>query len=268
LLAPRPASLWRTGRCPTRRNGETKRLTPISTTSMRKVLPGNAFVATPGTRQSSGRQTLNQPLAQNWMTRADGAGGCDFAVASSLTARDTTVFWAPEANARVVLLASAPSDFPAATPVPTFLHSGFARRASDGLYTAHGRGRTAVYSLLLGETTIDDPIMAVVPFDGFVPERLSASERLWRTGLGRPTPDSRMTSQRRRRLCQMLRAVDGKTAGASHREIAEALFGRRRVEAELWHASSLRFATMRLVRDGQAMIGEGYRTLLRPRPAN
>jgi hypothetical protein len=229
-------------------------------------LPGNAFAATQGTRLSSAGSICNLPLALRWMTRADGTGGCDFALASNLTASDTTVFWAPEANARLVLLSAAPPDFPGAKPAPTFLLAGFARRASEGLYIALGHGRAATYSLLLGEAEIDGPIMALVPLDAFAPERLSAAERLWRTTSGRHTPDTRLTRQRRRRLCQMLRAADGKKVGASHREIAEALFGRRRVEAELWHASSLRFATMRLVRDGQVMIGEGYRTLLRPRP--
>lgn len=190
------------------------------------------------------------------MTRADSAGGCDFAIASNLTARDTTVFWAPEVNARVVLLTAAPPALPGAALAPICLRTDFARRASDGLYIAHRHGRTAAYSLLLGEAEIDGPIMALVPLDAFAPERLSASERLWRTAFGLPAADIQLTRQRRRRLCQMLRAADAKTVDASHREIAEALFGRRRVEAELWHASSLRFATMRLVRDGQAMIGD------------
>lgn len=194
-------------------------------------------------------------------------GGCDFATAPSHTARDTTVFWAPEADTSVVLLAIAPSNLPIGSAYPTIVRPDKVRHASDGLYLAHGRGLAAVYSVLLGQSQIDGPIVALLPFDASTAGRFAASERMWRTLEGRPAPDARLTRQRRRRLRHMMRAVDGKTAHASHREIAEAIFGRLRVEAELWHDSSLRYATMRLVRDGQTMIDGGYRKLLRLRRA-
>ena len=61
----------------------------------------------------------------------------------------------------------------------------------------------------------------------------------------------------------MLRAVDGRRCGAAHREIAIALFGAARVTSEPWKTSSLRDATLRLVRDGsEAPLGFG-RALLR-----
>lgn len=63
----------------------------------------------------------------------------------------------------------------------------------------------------------------------------------------------------------MLRAADGRQAGAAHREIANALYGIARVAAEPWKTSSLRDTTMRLVRDGKAMIEGGYLGLLAPR---
>ncbi|WP_114391293.1 DUF2285 domain-containing protein [Notoacmeibacter marinus] len=197
--------------------------------------------------------------------RVGGTGGCDFAIAPSHTARDTTIFWAPEADTRVVLLAIAPSYLPTETAYTTISPPDKARPASDGLYLAHGQGRTAVYSVLLGRSQIDGPLVALVPLDTSAPERFAASERLWGAVEGRTAPDMRLTEQRRRRLRHMLRAVDGKATHASHREVAEAIFGRRRVEAELWHESSLRYATMRLVRDGTAMIDGGYRKLLRSR---
>lgn len=60
----------------------------------------------------------------------------------------------------------------------------------------------------------------------------------------------------------MLQAVDGHTNGASHREIAEVLFGRRDLADEPWKTSSRRFATMDLIKSGLAMINGGYRRLL------
>jgi hypothetical protein len=196
------------------------------------------------------------------MTLADSAGGCDFAISSDQTARDTTVFWAPEADTGVVLLSAAPSDLPTTAELPTTLRLRKLRRASDGLYLAHGHGRASVYSVVLGRARLNGPLAALVPLNASAPERLAALERLWRIAGGRPVSDRRLTPQRRLRLRNMLRAVDAKAVDASHREIANAIFGKRRVEAELWHASSLRFATMRLVRDGQAMIGGRYRELL------
>ena len=149
----------------------------------------------------------------------------------------------------------------------TILRPGKTRRASDGLYIAHGHGCATAYSVLLGQVGIDEPVVVLVPLGGSATERFSASDRLWRTAKDRSATDTRVTRQRRVRLRQMLRAVDGHMARASHRQIAEALFGRRRVAAELWHESSLRYATMRLVRDGRAMIDGGYRKLLRSRRA-
>lgn len=65
----------------------------------------------------------------------------------------------------------------------------------------------------------------------------------------------------------MLRALDGRAGGAVHREVAEALWGAARVAAEPWKTSSLRDATLRLVRDGGAMVRGGYLSLLGGRPA-
>ena len=60
----------------------------------------------------------------------------------------------------------------------------------------------------------------------------------------------------------MLRACDGRRVGAAYREIAGALHGAGRIADEPWKTSSLRDATLRLVRDGQAMIQGGYLRLL------
>lgn len=196
-----------------------------------------------------------------------GIGGCDFATPSNYTARDTTIFWAPEVDTSVVLLAAAPSTLPTETARVAILRPGKTRRASDGLYIAHGHGRATAYSILLGQVGIDEPVVVLVPLGWSATERFSASERLWRIAEDRPVTDTRVTKQRRLRLRQMMRAVDGKAARASHRQIAQAIFGIRRVDAELWHESSLRYATMRILRDGQAMVDGGYRKLLCSRRA-
>lgn len=105
-----------------------------------------------------------------------------------------------------------------------------------------------------------------MPLDADSLDRIDALLRLWRALQGRPVAaDTRVTRQQRRRLRHMLQAVDGHTRGASHREIANAIFGKTRVAADPWKTSALRDATMGLMRDGLAMVAGGYRALLRRR---
>ncbi|MDH6234840.1 hypothetical protein M2281_005461 [Mesorhizobium soli] len=102
-----------------------------------------------------------------------------------------------------------------------------------------------------------------MPLDEKAPERLSAIGRFIRLAHGRGVPDKRLTSSQRRRLGHMLRALDGRSEGASYFDIAYALFGPRFVVASDWQDSPFRYATLRLVRDGYKMIDGGYRQLLR-----
>jgi len=146
------------------------------------------------------------------------------------------------------------------------LDAAIARAAPDGRYLLFGNGRDALPLMLAGETTPDQPLAAVVPIDGRLPERLGALTRLWRAANHRPVPpDTRLTDQQRRRHRHMLQAVDGRLSGATYRDIAEVIFGSTRLAADAWKTSALRDTTIRLVRDGLAMIEGGYRDLLRHR---
>jgi len=59
-----------------------------------------------------------------------------------------------------------------------------------------------------------------------------------------------------------LQTLDGMAVGATHREIAQALFGAAAV-AERWHdLGELRAQVRRLARRGQALVDGGYRRLL------
>ena len=68
------------------------------------------------------------------------------------------------------------------------------------------------------------------------------------------------------RWLALLRVHDARAAGASHREIAAALFGRAGVEPD-WSGTgdSLRSGVRRLARDAAAMARGGYHGLLRQR---
>ena len=90
--------------------------------------------------------------------------------------------------------------------------------------------------------------------------------RLWRAVTGRPRrrAPGQMTRQRHDRLTLTLRALDGRLAGASYRDIAQGLFGQTRVPAGAgWKTHELRDRTIRLARAGLGLMRGGYLDLLR-----
>lgn len=142
---------------------------------------------------------------------------------------------------------------------PGVLHDG-----PEGAYAIYRDTWTQL--LLLPGADPRGRLVAVIPLDPEMPGRLEALTRLWRSLHGRPVPvDTRMTPLQRRRLRLMLQAVDGRTNGASYRDIAIALYGERRVAAEPWKTSSQRDSVIGLVKGGLAVIGGGYLNLLRHR---
>ena len=225
----------------------------ISTTSPQPIWPGNIFVAIQTTR------TIFRPRARgSTATASASAGGCDFPVDPSLEATRAEVWWRPEVDAELIQLQ------PAAASGGTRLHGPAARAAGEAWWSV-GRGRDKIrLALLASGADPGQPLAAVVPLDAATPSRLRALARLWRHLEGAPAPPDPITLQRRRRMKAMLRAIDARAHGAAHREIAGALYGAARVAAEPWKTSALRDATLRLVRDGGAMVRGGYRALLGP----
>ncbi|MER9344792.1 DUF2285 domain-containing protein [Mesorhizobium sp. M0601] len=80
---------------------------------------------------------------------------------------------------------------------------------------------------------------------------------------GRLQPRFFPAEPRRSRLHWVLRALDGSIAGAPHREIAIALFGKTRVERD-WAdpGDHLRDGVRRAVRRGRSLMNGGYRRFL------
>jgi hypothetical protein len=109
-----------------------------------------------------------------------------------------------------------------------------------------------------------DPTAVLLPFDGLFEVRVAAALRLWRAINGRrPGPNPAALSEaRRQRLVLALRSLDGRLDGATHREIATALFGANAVPERDWISHELRDRTARLVRLGVGMMNGGYRRLL------
>ena len=146
----------------------------------------------------------------------------------------------------------------------TILPEGTTRRAQDGLHHILDPG-LQVRMQLLQEDPDSKALVAIVPLDqdGFA--RLDAVIRLLAQLHGRAIPaDKRLTRQKRLRAKRMLRAYDGRLAGASQREIAEAIFRLSRVSRDEWQSAPERFAVMALLRGGREMVEGGYRRLLQP----
>lgn len=133
--------------------------------------------------------------------------------------------------------------------------------AADWIF-GPGPGAVRLVARPSASVTPGQPLAALVSLDGALPARLAALRRLWRILAGQ-MPEDPLTPQRRGRLKTMLRAFDARRDAASYRQIASGLYGERRVEAEPWKTSSLRDATMRLVRDARGMAAGGYLVLLR-----
>ncbi len=139
------------------------------------------------------------------------------------------------------------------------------REASDGWHMLLRRQNVDHRAWLRRKPRVGARYAAQLPLDEFFELRAHAARRLWRALSGRPPgPEFRkLPVQRRARLIQCLLALDARQHGASHRAIAEVLFGAERVFARAWKTHDLRNRTIRLVQSGRALMRGGYLDLLR-----
>ena len=176
------------------------------------------------------------------------------------------VFWDADLDTGYVMLQETvgTSGRSAARQFPTieFTSSG---PSTEGVYGVCGKKSWRMPVLLLGGASPDEPLAFVVAFGATSQARLTAVARFLSLQRGKMVPDGRLTTQRRQRLRRLLRCFDARRSGASHREIAVALFGEHRVGGPDWHESSLRFSVIRLVRDGAALVQGRYRDILQLR---
>ncbi len=123
--------------------------------------------------------------------------------------------------------------------------------------------RDTVFRVHVGEDGIE-PTAVLLPLDQFFENRAIAAIRLWRGLAGRdPGPNpAALPETRRDRLILALRALDGRLADATYREIASVLFGEAGLSDRGWKSHDLRDRTIRLVRFGLGIMRSGYRRLL------
>ncbi len=165
-----------------------------------------------------------------------------------------------------VILVPAPESFAGARRSERFnrSHGFIVVQGPDGRHVVLP-DHDGAHRLWLRGVRPDVPMAALVPLDDDVLLRITGLLRLRRRLDGRPAgPVPRawtITARLRQRLVPMIRALDGHLAGASYREIAQALYGSGAI-GEDWKTSSRRGQTIRLVKDGVINMEGGYRKLL------
>jgi hypothetical protein len=122
------------------------------------------------------------------------------------------------------------------------------------------------HHLVAGAIDPAQPLAVLLPLDDNFHIRAEAALRFQRLLSGRaagPLPRAlALTPRHRLRLVRMVRALDGRSADATYREIAAVLFETHQQSATEWKTSSIRAQTIRLVKDAQTMMHGGYLRLL------
>lgn len=183
--------------------------------------------------------------------------GLQFIADPDLPAGVADVFWRPVvAPSQVVILER--SQLVMAAPLRLGGNVALQRRGTNGL---HVRLQTGVQALVR-DGDLTEPLAVVLPISGQFSAALRAAQGLQRTLAGAMAPQNDLKDQQRLRLNRTLAALDGVEQDRSYREIATEVFGEVAVRREFWRTSTIRDATIRLVRTGRLMVAGGYRALL------
>lgn len=139
------------------------------------------------------------------------------------------------------------------------------RVGADGTWNGFWRAAETTHQFWI----VDAPpaVMAsyfvILPLDTLIELRTEAVLRFWRALAGRPLSarPHDLPPQTRNRHILILRALDGRSDGASYREIAETLLGFHGNKAD-WESDPRKNRARRLVADGRHYMHGGYRDLL------
>jgi hypothetical protein len=183
------------------------------------------------------------------------------------SANETAIFWRPELLASVLMLEAAPSVFRTARRLEQLdlTHATLRAHPDDeaAIVIADPDGD---HYLVAGAIDPAQPLAVLLPLDDNFHIRAEAALRFQRRLFGRaagPLPRAlTLTPRHRLRLVRMVRALDGRSSGATYREIAAVLFETHQQSATEWKTSSIRAQTIRLVKDAETMVRGGYLRLL------
>jgi hypothetical protein len=210
--------------------------------------------------------SMRRPLAR--LSPDD--GGCSFAHDPSIPVGPEPVAWLPELSPGTLLLDAAPSGFTPVALDPSQLGSIVADRTDgEGREVVVVDGSGELHIRIRNELAVRRP-MILLPIGGAsVDLRLDVASRFIRRLRGQTIgllPRAlRLTTQRKRRLVQMLHAFDIHEEGGGPRDIAEQIL--RSDQAQLpsveWKDSHTRRAANRLIQDSIALVERDYLKLLR-----
>lgn len=197
-------------------------------------------------------------------------GGCTFAEQPQKRAETATILWRGECDTTVlpVWARRARRTDPNAFDLTRIVYPVYIFRDPDG--TEHLLIGDAGHHLrldILRGSVLDGPVRLQYRLtDGYaLPTKLLTLRRLLALErLGRFPHPLFPCEPRATHWIQALQAIDGHAVGASHREIAVALYGEAIVDTD-WGGSSdyLRCRVQRALRFGDTLVHGGYRRLLR-----
>lgn len=197
-------------------------------------------------------------------------GGYPFAERQTRPAGAARIFWRSEVDPHVVLMEAEPAnlDDPVAVDFTAIEGDLFVQPRLDGgerVLLRH-EGVHLRVDLTAG-TVLDGPIRPKVVLPGLwgISAQLLTLKRLGILARRGQLPVSLQPREKRAsRWARMLQAHDGAVAGATHREIANTIFGAEVVRSE-WRGASdhLRLKVQRLLREARRLASGGYRALLR-----
>jgi hypothetical protein len=192
-------------------------------------------------------------------------GDCGFAIDPETTAAESAIIWTAAVDPRMLMLTRTPHGLEHSVSEPP---AEALRQAPEGQFVRYGDRTEPLIALHVAHDGRGDVLSVLIPLDRYALDRIDAALRFWRLAQGAsPVPDPRLTPLRRRNLIQMLRAIDGRLAGATYQTIATVLFGASETRAVDWKSDPLRDTVMRRVREGFRLVDGGYRSLLRPHRA-
>lgn len=209
------------------------------------------------------------PLCVLTLGRRRCSGALPLAVFDDMAAFAGHVFWCGELHPPVLAVDAVPVSAGAAEAfhLRALRHPAVVIRYRGGEHVLIADGPRCIRievrkgSLLAGPVRLDYHLMG----DGHVEAKLLTLRRLTALcRLGR-FPSTLFPPERRaRRWAMALQAWDGRQAGASHKDIACVIHGKVLVERD-WFGKSdyLRTHVKRLLRTADALIGGGWRHLLR-----
>jgi hypothetical protein len=197
-----------------------------------------------------------EQVAQQW--------GLHFMADPDLRADRASIVWLPHLNPSTVVVAPAPDEFSEARSISELTPAFSCCIANGEHWLLDQRGDARPVALISGADTAR-PSAIVIPLDGNFPARIEAARLMWEAMMGHAPdrmPDD-LTTQQRSKLKSILRALDGRLARCSYREIAEVLFDPSSVPAgREWKTHNLRNRTRRLCQRGLDLMHGEYRDLL------